>query len=203
MLYIANCGLQLPTAHSQLPSNLRLLTSVYLIEDGMNELLFLITLKKVILNLQNIYDKFIELMSSFEKNEVEYILIGGLAINLHGFARNTEDIDLFIRPTKNNVDQVCRALMDVFDDNEIYEITLDELNKYAVIRYGTDYGFCIDLIAKIGTEFNYKDMNFEIKTIDNVKIKVANIETLYRLKENTHREIDQLDLKFLKSKMNN
>lgn len=153
--------------------------------------------------MQNIFDKFIELMSSFEKNEVEYILIGGLAINLHGFARNTEDIDLFIRPAKNNVDKVHRALMDVFDDNEIYEITLDELNKYAVIRYGTDYGFCIDLISKIGTEFNFEDMNFEIKTIDNVKIKVANIETLYRLKENTHREIDQLDLKFLKSKMNN
>ncbi len=131
--------------------------------------------------MQNIYDKFIELMSSFEKNEVEYILIGGLAINLHGFARNTEDIDLFINATENNIERVQKSLMDVFNDNEIYEITLDELNKYAVIRYGTDYGFCIDLIAKIGTEFIYEDMNFEIKTIDNVKIKVANIETLYRL----------------------
>lgn len=162
----------------------------------------LVTKKQENIHLQNIYDKFIELMASFEKNEVEYLVIGGLAINLHGFARNTEDIDLFIRPTKSNIDRVHIALMDVFDDTEIYEITLDELNKFAVVRYGTDFGFSIDFITRIGTEFNYEDLNFVIKTIDNIKIKVAKVETLYRLKENTHREIDQLDLKFLKSKMN-
>lgn len=35
--------------------------------------------------MENIYNKFLELMTSFDKSGVEYILIGGLAINLHGF----------------------------------------------------------------------------------------------------------------------
>ena len=102
-------------------------------------------------------------MASFEKYEVEYVLIGGLAINLHGFARNTEDIDLFINATENNIERVQKSLMEVFNDNEIFEITLDELNKYAVIRYGSNEGFYIDLISKIGTEFKFEDLGFEIK----------------------------------------
>ena len=140
-------------------------------------------------------------MASFDKNEVEYVLIGGLAINLLGFARNTEDIDLFIKPTEDNIHRLQNALMEVFNDNEIREITLNELNKYSVIRYGTDKGFYIDLISKIGTKFKFEDLNFEIKTIEGTNIKVADVETLYKLKEKTYREIDQLDLKFLKSKM--
>jgi hypothetical protein len=41
----------------------------------------------------------------------------------------------------------------------------------------------------------------DIKEIDGIKIKYANLKTLYKLKEKTYREIDQLDLKFLKSKL--
>lgn len=151
----------------------------------------------------NIFDKFLELMKSFEMNGVEYILIGGLAINVHGFARNTEDIDLFVNPSELNILRLQKSLFEIFEDNEIEEITSDELKKYAVIRFGTEYNFCIDIISRIGEQFSYNDLKYDIKKIDDVNIRVADLQTLYRLKENTFREIDLLDLKFLKSKINN
>ncbi len=148
-----------------------------------------------------IFDKFLELMKALYDYNVEYVLIGGLAINLQGFARNTEDIDLFVNLSEGNVSKLQKALYRVFQDDDIFEITFDELNKYAVIRYGSQLGFYIDIISDIGEKFQYSDLSYELKEIDNIKIKVADVRTLYKLKEKTYREIDQLDLKFLKSKL--
>lgn len=151
--------------------------------------------------MENIFNTFLKLMASFEKNDVEYVLIGGIAINLHGFARNTQDIDLFINPFNENIDRLKNSLFEIFNDNEINEITASELEKFPVIRYATESGFVIDIIAKIGDRFKFNDLHYEIKIIDGIKIKLADLKTLYKLKEKTYREIDQLDLKFLKSKL--
>jgi len=151
--------------------------------------------------MENIFNKFLELMESFNKNNVEYVLIGGIAINLHGFARNTQDIDLFINPSEPNITKLKSSLLDIFNDKEINEITLKEFEKYPVIRFGTDHGFFIDIITEIGEKFKFTDLQYEIKEVNGIKIKLANLKTLYKLKEKTYREIDQLDLKFLKSKL--
>lgn len=152
--------------------------------------------------MENIFVKFLELMASFEKNDVEYIVIGGLAVNLHGFTRNTQDIDLFIQPEKENIGRLRKSLFEVFDDSDIDEITLEELMKYPVIRYGSESGIVIDIISRIGTKFVFDDLEYDVKEIDGINIKFADLKTLYKLKENTYREIDQLDLKFIKSKLN-
>jgi acylphosphatase len=151
--------------------------------------------------MKNFFVKFIELMELLNNNDVDYILIGGMAINLHGFARNTEDIDIFINPTEENVKRFRKSLFDVFKDKEIDEITIEELIKYPIIRYGTKFGFSIDIITQIGEKFFFKDLNYNIKTLNGTDVKFADLKTLYRLKEKTYREIDQLDLKFIKSKL--
>ena len=142
-------------------------------------------------------------MASFEKKDVEYVVIGGIAINLHGFSRNTEDIDLFVNPNEDNIKKLQASLFETFKDNDIYEITLEELKKYPVIRYISEESTTIDVIAKLGDRFDFSDIEYDIKIIDGIKIKFANLKTLYMLKEKTYREIDQLDLKFIKSKLNN
>lgn len=153
--------------------------------------------------MEDMFSKFLKLMSEFEICKVDYVLIGGMAINLHGFARNTEDIDLFVNPVEKNINNLRAAMMNVFGDDEIKEITTDELNKYAVIRYGDHDDFYIGIIAKIGERFHFHDLSYEEKIIEGIKVKVADVKTLFQLKENTYREIDQLDIKFLKSKMSN
>ena len=152
--------------------------------------------------MENIFNKFLQLVSSFEKNNVEYVIIGGLAINLHGFNRNTQDIDLFVNPSEININRLKHSLFEVFNEDDINEITLEELSKYPVIRYGSKTGIQIDIITKLGEKFTYSDLKADIKEIDGVKIKFANLETMYKLKEKTYREIDQLDLKFIISKLN-
>ncbi len=141
-----------------------------------------------------LFDKFIKVIAEFEREGVEYVLIGGFAVVLHGFPRLTQDIDMFIRPTEENITKVRRALYTVFHDQSISEITLDEVASYSVIRYGTPDGFNIDLIANIGEAFTFDDIEYEVRDIERKKIKVATTESLIRMKEKTFREVDRIDL---------
>ena len=144
-----------------------------------------------------LFDKFLEVIDRLEKENVDYILIGGFAVILYGMPRLTQDVDLFLRNDSENIDRLQKAIYDVFRDNSIREITSDELNRYPVIRYGTPDGFFFDFIVKIGTAFTYDDLKYELIEVEGRSIRVATAETLYRLKNDTLRPIDQNDAVFL------
>lgn len=45
--------------------------------------------------------------------EVEYLIVGGLAVNAHGYERLTQDVDLVIRLTTHNIVRGLRALSEI------------------------------------------------------------------------------------------
>jgi hypothetical protein len=53
---------------------------------------------------------FIDILSAFSEEEVEYMVVGGYAMAFHGYVRATGDIDLWIRISEENAQRVWRAL---------------------------------------------------------------------------------------------
>ena len=53
---------------------------------------------------------FIDILSAFSEEKVEYIVVGGYAIAFHGYVRGTGDIDLWIRISDDNADRIWKAL---------------------------------------------------------------------------------------------
>ena len=47
----------------------------------------------------------IRVLRAFEATGLEYVLIGATAMGFHGLVRATEDVDLFIRATPENVER--------------------------------------------------------------------------------------------------
>ena len=47
--------------------------------------------------MDNQFDNFINVLKAFDEFQVEYILIGGVALVLHGMERLTRDVDIFVR----------------------------------------------------------------------------------------------------------
>ena len=45
---------------------------------------------------------FIDFLELLNKNEVEYLLVGGYAVILHGYIRSTGDMDLWVKKSKDN-----------------------------------------------------------------------------------------------------
>jgi len=138
---------------------------------------------------------------ALEKNEVEYILIGGFAVILHGFPRFTQDVDLLIKMTDLNIKRLQDALFEVFQDQEIYNITFSDLKKYAVVRYGSPEGFHLDLISKVEQLATYVDIKYEMIQVEEVAIRTASPESLRYLKKDSLRPEDQRDLIFLEELM--
>jgi hypothetical protein len=80
----------------------------------------------------NIFDAYIfTLLSSFNKYNVEYIIVGGYAVNFHGYNRTTGDIDLLLRPTNRNKIKILEALKYI----EVKEDTLEGLNSMDFTQY--------------------------------------------------------------------
>jgi hypothetical protein len=55
---------------------------------------------------------FKDLLDLFNKDKVEYLIVGGYALAFHGAPRFTRDIDLFVRPTNENAERILGALDD-------------------------------------------------------------------------------------------
>jgi len=56
-------------------------------------------------------EKQISLLAAFLAAKVEYAVVGGVAVNAHGYVRATNDLDIFIRPTEENARAAFNALL--------------------------------------------------------------------------------------------
>jgi hypothetical protein len=59
-----------------------------------------------------IRNDFKELLELFNRHKVEYLIVGGYALAFHGAPRVTGDIDLFVRPVRENAARILAALDD-------------------------------------------------------------------------------------------
>jgi len=148
------------------------------------------------------YEASRRILAAFEEEGVRYLIFGGVAMNLHGLPRFTEDLDVFIEPTRENVDAVKRALRRVYDDPSIEEISPDELvGEYPAVQYVPPDGtFHIDILTRLGEAFRFEDLEPDETTLDGVKVKLVSPRTLFRMKRDTVRPKDRLDADGLRAK---
>lgn len=146
------------------------------------------------------FDRLLDLFRALEAEGAEYVLVGGVAMGLHGLVRATQDIDLFVRAEATNVSRVKAALRAVWDDPAIDEISADDLaGDYPTVRYGPlGETFVVDLIGRLGEAVRYEDLVAEQKVLDGVTVTVASPATLYQMKRATVRPIDRQDAEALR-----
>src|SRR5207344_2073053 len=59
-------------------------------------------------------DEMLRVLRAFADEELEYVLVGAAAMGVHGIVRATEDLDIFIRATRENVTRLQRAFRAVY-----------------------------------------------------------------------------------------
>ncbi len=122
--------------------------------------------------------------------------MGGQAVRLNGFLRATEDVDLLIRPGRENGARVKRALDFLASARELdpawFEAQGDEVEN---IRVADD--LIVDLLFAANGE-TYESVQPFVRSIviEGVPVRVLNIDGLLRTKTQT-REKDILDRRML------
>jgi hypothetical protein len=144
------------------------------------------------------------ILAAFDSHEVDYVLVGGMAMAAQGLVRATRDIDVVVSVEANNVDRLKTALRELFDDPAIESIRADELaGDYPAIQYVPPAGdFWIDILARLGEAFRFADLESEELMIEGVRVRVATPRTLYRMKRDTVRPQDRLDAQVLRERFN-
>lgn len=96
-----------------------------------------------------------DLIDLFEKNAVQYALVGGFAVNFYGYVRTTQDINFLLFPSSENADRVLRSLTEFgFGEAGIPR------------EYFTKEGTAIH----IGVEPNRIDFLTKLKGVSNIEI---------------------------------
>ena len=141
------------------------------------------------------FDRLLVLLRALNREGVEYVVVGAVALGLHGLARATEDMDLFVRPTLDNVAGLKRALSVVWSDPEIETIDASQLaGEYPVVRYGPpDGAFTLDILARLGERFAFDDIEAGVVELEGEPVRVATPRMLYVMKRDTVRPLDRAD----------
>ena len=146
------------------------------------------------------FDKVMKLLRELHKHEVDYVLVGGVALILNGIVRATTDVDLFVRPEAGNVERFRSALRAIWDDPAIAEITADDLaGEFPAVRYvPPDEKVPMDILSRLGTAFRFEDIESQVIEYEGVPVRIATPLMLYRMKKDTVRPQDRVDAGILR-----
>jgi len=140
---------------------------------------------------------FKEFIALLNKNKVEYLIVGGYAVGLHGYPRYTGDIDIWIKTNEANSEKMVKILNE-FGFNS-YDIKKEDFLKLDnVIQLGYP-PYRIDLMMLIdGVTFDECYANRIKKEIDEIEIDFIGYDDLIKNKRASGREKDINDINNLK-----
>jgi hypothetical protein len=146
-------------------------------------------------------EEIIAFFQLLNKHEVRYILVGGLAVNYHGFSRATGDVDLWLDDSEGNRKKLVAAFTEKKIEGCEAFLTYPLIAGYAEILLGN--GIYIDLMGDLNflKQTNFDDsylLSDKFKITEEVEIAVLNISKLIEEKEQSSRIKDKEDATQLK-----
>jgi hypothetical protein len=147
----------------------------------------------------------IELAELLAKFNVQFVIIGGHAVNFHGFTRATEDIDIIIQRTVESDEALFQALSSInafWISNEIDPATGIErtvpvsrgyLQENHLMMLGTDVGY-LDIFDFVpGFRKTSVSQVFE-DAVAVESLRFVSLNWLRKMKAASGRPIDKIDL---------
>lgn len=129
---------------------------------------------------------------------VDYVVIGGLAVQAHGNPRTTQDLDLVPAPGRANIDRLAKAL-EALHARPVGERAAGpwhvRIPGAGVLELDTDAGGVDVHIDPPGAAM-YSEMRARslALTIDGVRLFVAGRDDLISMKRASRRPIDRADI---------
>jgi predicted nucleotidyltransferase len=137
------------------------------------------------------FKEFLRLLNS---TEVEYLLIGGYAVNYYGYSRATADLDIWVSATPANAERVAQAVRS-FGFTQADATAFLQPGK--VIRMGVP-PLRLEILTSIsGVAFTECYARRTEAELDGVKVHLIRLSDLKRNKQASGRLKDLLDLEQL------
>ena len=139
---------------------------------------------------------FKEFLKLLKEHDVQYLLIGGYAVGYHGYARATDDMDIWVAIHPDNAQKLVSALnsFGLDDPNLTPELFLQ---KPKIIRLGFP-PMRLEISTSIsGVDFEECYRTRIVDTFDGVEVNLIDLENLKKNKKASGRTKDIADLENL------
>jgi hypothetical protein len=147
-------------------------------------------------NIMEIPNDFKELLELFSKHKVEYLIVGGYALAFHGAPRFTGDIDLFVRPVRENARKILAAL-DEFGFGSLDLSEKDFITPGQVIQLGVP-PIRIDIITSVsGVSWEKANLDKVPGQYDQTPVFFISLQDFIANKKATGRTKDAADIEAL------
>jgi len=147
----------------------------------------------------------LKLLRALKAAKLDYALVGGYAVALHGAVRGTVDIDLVLKQNQRAYTTLEKVL------NQLGLVSKLPVTGREVFNFRDEYiknrnltAWCftnpnnpIEIVDIIITH-DLKDIKKKIISFQDLKIKIASIDDLIKMKSKSQRKQDQEDVKALK-----
>jgi len=153
----------------------------------------------------------VSMLSVLERNQVDYVLIGGLAATLHGSPLRTGDADICPASDDENLERLASALIDLeakirsVDAPGGLAFTCDAtfLKSIELINLVTRYGD-LDISFQPSGTTGYSELVGSAQRFDleGLIVPVASLADIIRSKESADREKDRQALPTLRTLLN-
>ena len=151
--------------------------------------------------------KIADLLQSLSDEHVQYVLVGGLAVQLHGFLRSTFDIDLVLAMNDENLVRFI-AVAKQYGLVPVIPVTIDSLRNASQIdqwhrekgmlafalREPHIGGSVVDVLVRPEVPFDKLMVNAIAGELFSRQVWIASIDYLLTMKRSANRPKDQLDV---------
>jgi predicted nucleotidyltransferase len=139
-----------------------------------------------------------QILRKLTEFEVKFLLIGGYAVNLHGYVRATGDMDIWLKPDNENRKKFLALLkLEGFDDESLSQIGKTDFTKHAAFHIG-EKPMQIEFLTIIsGVTFDEAYAKKELMPFENTQVPFLNLEHLILSKLTSSRPKDKLDVEEL------
>jgi len=154
---------------------------------------------------------YLDLFRALQEAKVRYLLVGGVAVNLHGIGRLTVDVDVMLALDAPNLERfvgvarrfplnpVVPVKLEDFADARKVREWIEQKGMLAFALRSSDPATpTVDVLVKPVVPFDEAWERRVRRTVEGIEIPIASVEDIIRLKTGTGRQKDEADIKALR-----
>jgi hypothetical protein len=152
---------------------------------------------------------YLDLFRCLHAHDVRYVVAGGLAMNLHGVPRMTMDVDLVLALDDENVAaflECARELalkpqapvpLESLRDAEKRRSWIEDKQLIAFGLSGAPGTPTVDILLRHPLDITAAIERAVVQTVDGAPVRIASVDDMIALKQNTGRRQDADDVEHL------
>ena len=154
---------------------------------------------------------YLDLFRCLHERRVRYMLVGGLAMNLHGVPRMTMDVDLILAMDDANLDAFLACAhtlglkpqapvpIEALKDAAQRRQWIEDKNLIAfALNAPAPAGTTVDILVRHALDIEMAMAAASTRDVGGVPVRLCAIEDMIKLKEGTGRRQDAADIEHLR-----